>query len=614
MLRAVKRNWKVWCVKSMLMLGADSLRAEDVADFARHPGEWRIALDDEAVARMTASQRAKDDLVASGQPVYGVTTGFGDSCARHIGPGKAAALQGNLIAGHLAGSGAPAPVEVVRATLLIRANCLARGYSGVRPALVELLIGCLRADILPVIPERGSVGASGDLVPLAYLADMLTGNGTALRRGRAEDAGTALREAGLSPVRPAPKEGLALINGTSFMCGYAVTALRAARDLCVIADLCTALAVQALGASSGPYTAFLHRQKPHPGQAAGAARVHRLLTGSRLAVAHEERVRADPPLTADGYQMLRTGLQDRYSLRCAPHVTGVLDDTLAWAGRWIDTEINSTNDNPLFDPGSGEVHHGGNFYGGHVGQAMDALKLALASVGDLLDRQTAMVVDEKSNHGLTANLVVPREDTEFDAGLHHGFKAAQIASCALTAEALKNTTPATAFSRSTESHNQDKVSMATIAARDACLIAELVRNIAAINLAAMCQAVDLRGRDGLAPATRVAYELLRTRVAFVERDRRLDHELAAVAELIDSGELAALIRSTVAVTTAVDAEAAGAAAAETAADGITGGVAAGAVTAGPEAAGAVAAAVPAHGVAADDLPGQTRGYGVQRQG
>ncbi|MFI9785135.1 histidine ammonia-lyase [Kitasatospora sp. NPDC051984] len=529
---------------AVLLLGADSLSVEDVADFARRPDGWDVRLDEAAEDRMAASARVKDELVASGRPVYGVTTGFGDSCGRHIGPAKAADLQRNLIAGHLAGNGEPAPAEVVRATMLIRANCLARGYSGVRVAVVELLADCLRADILPVIPQRGSVGAGGDLVPLAYLADLLTGHGTALHRGELRPAADALREAGLTPLRLAPKEGLALINGTSFMAGYAVATIRAAHELSAVTDLCTALAAETLEASTAPFEPFLHQHKPHPGQYTSAARVRRLLHGSRLAVRHEDRVGTNPRLAGDGYQLLRSGLQDRYSVRCAPHVTGVLNDTLGWAADWLDTEINSTNDNPLFDPDTGEVHHGGNFYGGHVGQAMDALKLALASTGDLLDRQTALLVDEKSNHGLTANLIRPVLDADYESGLHHGFKAAQSASSALAAEALKNTMPATAFSRSTESHNQDKVSMATVAARDAWHTVELVQHIAAITLAALCQAADLRGSDRLAPATQAAYDLVRTVVGFLDRDRRLDTELADLAALIASGRIGALLTTT----------------------------------------------------------------------
>ncbi len=211
---------------------------------------------------------------------------------------------------------------------------------------------------------------------------------------------------------------------------------------------------------------------------------------------------------------------------------GVLYDTLDWAERWVQIEINCTNDNPLFDPHTGKVFNGGNFYGGHVGLAMDSLKNAVASVGDVLDRQLALVVDEKFNHGLTPNLIPPFADDDPQAGLHHGFKGMQIAASALAAEALKLTMPATAFSRSTEAHNQDKVSMGTIAARDAAAAVDLVQEIAAIHLLALCQAVDLRGADRLGAGTSAAYRRIRQEVPFLDRDRRLDHDIATVKDMI----------------------------------------------------------------------------------
>jgi histidine ammonia-lyase/phenylalanine ammonia-lyase len=224
-------------------------------------------------------------------------------------------------------------------------------------------------------------------------------------------------------------------------------------------------------------------------------------------------------------------------------VIGVLEDTLEWSVRWLDTEINSTNDNPLFDPSGEDVPSGGNFYGGHVGQAMDALKTAVASVGDLLDRQLALMVDTKFNQGLTPNLAPRSAASDPAAGLYHGFKGMQLACSALAAEALKNTMPATVFSRSTESHNQDKVSMGTIAARDARTNVELVREIAAIQLLAACQAADLRGAEGLGSGTAAAYRLIRAHVPFAARDRRMDGDIAAVVELIRSGELPRLIEA-----------------------------------------------------------------------
>ncbi len=520
-----------------LVVGSDTLTVEDVARHARDGHEARATLDAAAVARMDDAVALKHRLIATRQPIYGVTTGFGDSCIRQISPDKAARLQRNLVTYHLNGSGPPAAPDVVRATMLIRANCLARGYSSVRPAVVELLLSCLNADILPVIPERGSVGASGDLVPLCYVANMLTGDGQVHFRGELCPASRALADVGLEPVALEAKEALALINGTSFMSGFAALAIEASRELAAVADICTALAAEALLGNRGHFDPVIHEQKPHPGQVRSAARIRFLLAGSQLSQDHPQVLQANPEIGDRGYLHLTHAIQDRYSLRCAPHVTGVLLDTLEWVTDWLNTEINSTNDNPLFDVDSQNVYSGGNFYGGHVGQAMDALKVAVASIGDLLDRQLALVVDEKFNHGLTPNLVDRHADDDQEMGLHHGFKGMQIACSALTAEALKLGTPATAFSRSTEAHNQDKVSMGTIAARDARDVVDLVRHIAAIHLSALCQAADLRGADRLGRGTAAAYRLVRKHVAFADSDRRMDSDIAVLTELIRSGEL-----------------------------------------------------------------------------
>lgn len=520
-----------------LLVGTDTLTITETAHLARRSGAATAGLHEGAVARMRDSVALKYRLIASRQPIYGVTTGFGDSCIRQISPDKVTELQRNLVSYHLNGSGPTATPDVVRATMLVRANCLARGYSSVRPEVVRLLLDCLNADVLPVIPERGSVGASGDLVPLCYLANMLTGAGEAHFRGALVPAERALAEAGLRPVVLEAKEALALINGTSFMSGFAVLATADATELAAVADICTAMAAEVLLGNRGHFDAVIHAQKPHPGQLRSAARIRALLAGSGLARDHSQVLAANPELGEQGYLQLTHPIQDRYSIRCAPHVTGVLLDTLDWVRPWLQTEINSTNDNPLFDVDSQNVYNGGNFYGGHIGQAMDGLKVAVASVGDLLDRQLALVVDEKFNRGLTPNLIARVADDDHRAGLHHGFKGMQLACSALTAEALKLATPATTFSRSTEAHNQDKVSMGTIAARDARTVVELMQNIAAIHLTALCQAAELRGVDRLGRGTAAAFQMVRQRVGFVDADRRMDADIAAVVELIRSGEL-----------------------------------------------------------------------------
>jgi len=452
----------------------------------------------------------------------------------HVAAHKAAALQRNLISYHLVGSGPQAPAEVVRATMLVRANCLARGSSGVRSRVVGLLLDCLAQDILPLIPERGSVGASGDLIPLCYLAALLVGEGDAVHAGTRVPARQALAAARLEPLELEPKEALALINGTAFSCGFAVLATSDAGRLADVAELCTALAAEVLLGNRGPFHPAIHLRKPHPGQVRSAERTAALLDGSRLCRDYEEVVRANGDLDGRTWRRLDHAIQDRYSLRCAPHVIGVLRDTLTWVDRWLETEINSSNDNPLFDVDEDRLHSGGNFYGGHVGLAMDALRTAVASMGDLLDRQLACVVDEKFNAGLPAGLVPPPSPDSSQAGLHHGFKGVQIACSALIAEALGLSVPATSFSRSTEAHNQDKVSMATIAARGARTVNGLVFDAAALHLAALCQAADLRGAGLLAPGTRAVYDFVRGHVGFVAVDRRLDGEVATLAEALRS--------------------------------------------------------------------------------
>jgi histidine ammonia-lyase/phenylalanine ammonia-lyase len=317
------------------------------------------------------------------------------------------------------------------------------------------------------------------------------------------------------------------------MSAFAVLAVHDARELAFVADLCTAMASQALMGNRGHFNDFLFEAKPHPGMIESAANIRALLDGSPLTHDAEEVV----PLDGAGFRELTRSVQDKYSIRCAPHITGALRDTLEWVERWVAVEVNSSDDNPLFDPGAGRVQSGGNFYGSHITQAMDALKIALANLADLMDRQLELVVDEKFNAGLTPNLIPELGPDHPEAGLHHGFKGMQIGCSALTAEALKLCNPASIHSRSTEAHNQDKVSMGTIAARDARSIVEILQNIAAIHLIAICQALELRGIEQASPKAREAFALVRSRVEFMRADRRFDRDIAAVVELIRSGEL-----------------------------------------------------------------------------
>lgn len=532
---------------SETVLDGGSLTVEGAARAARAPGTHRFVLGRDAVERMEGSVRLKNEVISAGLPVYGVTSGFGDSARRQISPEKVEALQANLIAGFVSGAGAVATPDVVRASMIARANCLARGNSGIRPEVVGLLLDCLNHDILPLIPEQGSVGASGDLVPLAYVGALLTGHGDVLHRGVRTSAAAALAEAGLRPVTLASKEGLALINSTSFMAGFAVLALDDAAGIAFAAELCTALASQTLEGNPLHFTAFVFDHKPHFGSVTSARAIRRFLSVGQDPSGDRNRAGNATGALPDGtgFRTLERPIQDRYSVRCAPHVTGVLRDTLAWAADWTKIEINSSNDNPLFDTDANVVVNGGNFYGGHIGQAMDALKTAVASVGDLLDRQLQLIVDEKYNNGLTPNLIPRFADDDWEAGLHHGFKSLQLVASALTAEALKLTMPATSFSRSTEAHNQDKVSMGTIAARDARTVVELVRQVAAIHLLALCQAADLRGPDRLSPPTAAAHAAVRAVSPRLDGDRGLESDIRRVTELIATGQLHAAVTAAV---------------------------------------------------------------------
>ncbi len=513
----------------VVVVDGHSLTIDDVAAVAQGA---RVALPEGPDFRraIDASRDMKLEMIHDGIPLYGVTTGFGDSVKRQIAPDRADRLQLHLIRMLGAGTGTPATEATSRAVMLLRANSLVRGHSGIRFELVERIVDMLNADIVPVIPEEGSVGASGDLVPLSYVAAALMGTRDVYHRGRIRPAADALREVGLEPLTLESKEGLGLVNGTAFMTGLAALAVHGARRIAAIADVCTAMTTEVLNGITGPFDAFVHdTAKPHPGSVRSAANIRGLLEGSKLARRYEDVVHEAGALET-GVRELDVQIQDQYSLRCAPHFVGVLWDSLDWIERWLEVEINSTNDNPLFDVDERQVFSGGNFAGGHVALAMDALKTAVASLADLMDRQLELIVDEKFNHGLTPNLIdrIPHDDER--EGVEHGFKGMQLACSSLTADALSRCMPLTVFSRSTECHNQDKVSMGTTAARQTRDVVALTEKVAAIHLIALCQAADLRGADKLG-RTQAVYDRVRERVAFMDTDREFSDDIAVVVEM-----------------------------------------------------------------------------------
>jgi histidine ammonia-lyase len=488
-------------------LGRDPLTLEEILELAR--GDRRVALDDDPAHRrkLERSYEVVGEVQQRSEEVYGVSTGVGASASNLIPESLRDDLPHHLLRFHGCGTGRILDETEAAAVLVVRLATLARGHSGVRPELLERLCSLLNERLLPRIPEEGSVGASGDLTPLSYLAALVIGEREATLAGRVMTAAEALAQVGLTPLQLAQKESLALMNGTGVMTAIACLCFERAQQLARLASAITAMAVDVTHGNREHFDARIFELKPHPGQQQCAAWIRADLEGDHSA--------AKP-----------ARLQDRYSLRCAPHIIGVLVDSLAQTRSMLEIEVNGIDDNPIIDPELGDVLHGGNFYGGHVAFAMDGLKVAVANVADLLDRQLALLCVPETSDGLPANLVASGNIS------HHGFKAMQISASALTAEALKLTMPASAFSRSTESHNQDKVSMGTIAARDCRRILELTETVAAIGLLAVCQALDLRGDEFGSRRARALWNSVRKEIPMVTEDRRQDHDIAKVLELL----------------------------------------------------------------------------------
>ena len=492
-----------------LSIGEQPISIEDVVDLAQRRASLRLEDSPAFRERVTRGAELLDRILEEDGVIYGVTTGFGDSCTVDVPADLAWELPIHLTRFHGCGMGRHLSVEASRAVLVARLTSLCRGYSGVSLPLLELLANLVNKNVVPLIPEEGSVGASGDLTPLSYVAAVLIGERQVHSDDGPRDTADVLKEQGLTPHTLRPKEALALMNGTAVMTGLACLAFSRAEYLSRLASRITSMAVLALKSNAFHFSKELFDVKPHPGLCKVAYWI-------RSDLEHEEMPRN--PLR----------LQDRYSIRCAPHVIGVLVDALPWLRSQIETELNSSNDNPIIDPDHELILHGGHFYGGHIAFAMDSMKIAVANIADLLDRQMALLVDKKFNNGLPSNLSGAEADR---AMINHGFKAVQIGTSAWTAEALKLTMPASVFSRSTECHNQDKVSMGTIAARDCLRIIELTEQVAAAVLLATSQAVELRLRAGELNEAHLVPELLDMKnavmkeFAFLAEDRPLEADL-----------------------------------------------------------------------------------------
>jgi len=498
--------------KQAVIVDGQALTIEDVCAVAEQTSTLILSDESVFVTRINKGAEFIDTLLEEEGVVYGVTTGYGDSCTVSVPLQNVAELPRHLYTFHGCGLGKHFDLQQTRAIMTVRLISLAQGYSGVRYLLLQQITNLLKEDILPLIPEEGSVGASGDLTPLSYLAAVISGEREVVYQQKTQPTEDVFNQINIMPLTLKPKEGLAIMNGTAVMTAIACLAYQRAEYLSQLCTRISSMASVALKGNAYHFDEKLFSVKPHNGQIKVAQRIRADLHLSKETPRNDSR------------------LQDRYSLRCAPHVIGVLEDALPWFRQFIENELNSANDNPIIDAEGEHVLHGGHFYGGHIAFAMDSMKTAVANLADLMDRQMAQLMDTKFNHGLPANLSGATAD---QAVLNHGFKAVQIAVSAWTAEALKQTMPASVFSRSTECHNQDKVSMGTISARDCVRILELTEQVAAAMLIAVVQGVELRENSAeLSSELNTTIKQVREKVSFLETDRALEKELRLCVQLI----------------------------------------------------------------------------------
>jgi histidine ammonia-lyase len=490
----------------------------------------RIALDHEPVSlsltaaeRMQASRTVVDKLVASGQTAYGINTGFGKLASVRISSEQVRQLQVNLVRSHACGVGAPLSIPETRAMMLLRANALAKGLSGVRPSTVETLCAMLNAGVHPVIPSQGSVGASGDLAPLAHLAHVVIGEGSAELRGESLPGGEALRRANIAPVTLEAKEGLSLLNGTQGMLALLSLALREADALTDTADVAAALSLDALRGSPGAFDARIMHARPYSGAGRTARNLAHLNEGSEIRESHRSAEKDKR-------------VQDAYSLRCTPQVHGAVRDSLAQARDLAQVELNSATDNPLVfvkENGEGDIISGGNFHGQPLAMAADQVAIAVATLGGIAERRI-----EQMTNPLTSML--PAFLTP-EPGLNSGFMIAQVTAAALTSEIKALAAPHSVDSISTSGNQEDYVSMGMSGARRLSRMLGNLRSILAIELLCACQGIDLLAPLKTGTLASTAYAAVRAKSPKVTEDRPLAPDINAVSALVDSAVFARLL-------------------------------------------------------------------------
>ncbi len=495
----------------MIYINGRDLNIEQVIAVSRQ--REAVAIAPEAVERIHAARAYVDRKLAEKAVVYGLTTGFGKFSTVFVPEEETAALQRNLIISHACGMGKPLPTQVVRAAMLLRLNALARGNSGIRLSTMETLLRMLNCGVHPIIPEKGSLGASGDLAPLAHMVLVMLGEGEAEYQGQVLPGREAMAAAGIEPIQLAAKEGLALINGTQIMTAIACQAVYDARELALTADIAAAMSCQALHGIEKAFDPKVHALRGHSGQMCTARNLLRLLEGSQLSA----------PLQPNK-------VQDAYTIRCVPQIHGASRDAIDYVWDVVSREINAVTDNPLIFPEEDEVISGGNFHGQPVALAMDFLGIALAEYANVSERRLERLVNPALSEGLPAFL------TKY-GGVHSGFMIAQYAAASMVSESKVYAHPASVDSIPSSANQEDHVSMGTTGARKAMMILDNSQKVLAIELFAAAQALWLRGEEKLSPATRAVYDCLRRHIPAIDEDVVMHPLMTAADELVKQQEI-----------------------------------------------------------------------------
>ncbi|MGI9168141.1 MAG: histidine ammonia-lyase [Pyrinomonadaceae bacterium] len=500
----------------MLELDGQRLSLQQVADVAN--GREQVTLAPRARARVEESRRVVEQIVTEGRTVYGVNTGFGRLSDVSIQPSQLRELQLNLVRSHACGLGAPLSEAEARAMLLMRANALASGYSGARASLIDTLIAMIEYGVVPVIPEKGSVGASGDLAPLAHLALTVIGEGEAFYKGERVSGADALRRARIEPLRLEVKEGLALLNGTQAMAAVGGLALQRAETLVRVADVAGAMTLEALRGTPVAFDERIHRARPHPGQVNVASHLRELLRDSEIRSSHLEN---DPRV------------QDAYSLRCMPQVHGAVRGALNHAREIVETETGSATDNPLVFPDTGEVLSGGNFHGAPLALAFDYAAMALTDLMSISERRVDRLVNPDLNDDLPPFLTAT-------PGTSSGFMMLQVAAVALLSEAKVLSHPASTDNVPTDGGKEDHVSMGMTAATKLRSIVDNAEMVTAIELISAAEALEYRKPLTPGRGVKQAYEIVRSFVAPLTGDRSMSSDIQKVAKAIRADEFSLL--------------------------------------------------------------------------